>query len=394
MKSFLLFLNEATLKGGKRTEYDTQKYITPYIGKKDTHTLNVAHGEIPADAAVSIHGHHIDEKGIPHALVSYNNKKYKVPYSKINKPETGRSGKKTYNDEHATANVWNHLVSIRKPMTSEDISREIERAKSDKSHPLHFDNADSSGFSGKKKTEDHRDSYYQELERAGGVFGAMSQHPHFKEAIKNGWRASVAGAGKGNVSNTWLKHNAKEGTSKADIVISDPRNPSKKLTVSMKKGEGSQLMSAGPEETKAIHDHAAREMLNTHPAYKKRSKQEKDFIHAHIMKQLDIVSHHLNSMKDASREQQVEHKNHAQEILDNLHAIHPHLNNFIRREATTGRGKFGANSDQAANYLVKSGKNPKVEHVDDVEYGNCKPRVALPKEHGRTGNVKADEKCK
>lgn len=399
MLSFKQYVLEATLQGGKRTEYDTEKYITPYIGQRDTHTLHAAHEDIPAGASVSVHGHHLGHNsGTPHAIVSYQGKRYHVPYRKINKPATGRSGKKTYNDEHAHVRVWNHMVHKGIAHDAEAMHKELAVAKTDTSHPLHFDNAGNAGFSGGKRTEAHKESYHKELETAVHSVHAMAQHKDFHKAVKDRWHASVSGAGRGTVSSTWQKHGAKEGTSKADVVITNPKKKTERLTLSMKKGEGSQLMSAGPEETKAVHDHAVTHMLSHHDDYKHLSKEKKDEIHHSVMSAIDTVSHHLNAMKGASREEQQHHKKQAQAALDDIHTKHPALNSYVRREATTGHGKFGsAESEHAANYLVKSaagGQSASVTHVDAVDYNGPKPRVALPKEHGRTGNVKADEKKK
>lgn len=303
-----------------------------------------------------------------------------------------------YSDEHAHANLFNHMVKLGKGHDRDAINRELESAKTDENHPLHFKNVSSEGFPGKKKDEKHREAYHRELATAADTIHALHHHPDFKTAIKEKHVAKVLGAEKGKVSDTWKKHGATKGaTSKADVSIVNPNDKTGSgLKLSMKKGAGSQLMSAGSEETNAAHDVAAREMLNHHPKYKDLSNKEKEEHHAHIMGKIKEVGKHVDAMKGASREQQQEHKKAGQAALDHVHDQYPELLHHLRKEAATGRGKFGEHSPMAASYLVKSTQGKKkanITHVDNVDFGNGpRPRVALPKGEGRPGNVKLDER--
>lgn len=313
-----------------------------------------------------------------------------------------------YSDEHAHAHVWNHMTgasghlkgSIAHDKTA--MTKELAKAKTNTKHPLHFSNADHAGFSGGKKTAAHQSSYHSELSTAVDTVHALATHKDFQAAIKGGHKAEVMGGARGQVSDTWKKHGATQGaTSKSDIAIFNPKSKKKEgLRLSMKKGAGSQLMSAGPEENKAVHDHAATEMLNTHKDYAKKSASEKASIHGSIMKKMDTVTKHMNAMRTSPRSEWEGHKQKAQAALDSVHDAHPALNHFVRKEATTGQGKFGG-SEHAATYLVKSasGKNPaKVEHVDKVNYNGPRPRASLPKGVNkktgvaRSGNIKLDER--
>jgi hypothetical protein len=304
--------------------------------------------------------------------------------------------KETYNDEHAHMNVWNHMVN--KGITHDHgaMLNELEKAKTDKTHPLHFNNISSDGFKGKKKTEGAKDSYHSELRTAVDTIHALHNHPDFKKAVKEKHQAEVMGGATGQVSDLWKSHGAKNGTSKADLVIKDPKSKTGGgIKLSMKKGAGSQLMSAGPEEAKAVHDAAAREMLDNHPAYKNLSDEEKTTHHHLILHIMDKVNEHVNAMKTASREDMIKHKNEAQKQLDHLHDNFPELNEYVRKEATTGQAKFGKDSPYAASYLVKSSAGKKgavVKSADEVDYNGPRPRVALPKGDGRSGNIKLDER--
>lgn len=305
-----------------------------------------------------------------------------------------------YNDEHAHKHVWNHMIQQGIAHDKPAMMAELEKAKKDKKHPLHFNNAHVSGFTGGNKTEGSKDSYHREIETAVHTVHALATHPDFKKAVKEKHVAEVAGATKGKVSDLWKKYGATKGaTSKADIVIHHPDEEKRKkqggIRLSMKKGGGSQLMSAGPEETLAVHHYAADKMLAEHPDYKDKPDTEKKRIHKKIMDHIHKVGDHLNAMKSASREEQAEHRDAANEHIKKVFNEHPHLNHYVRREATTGEGKFGENSPSSASYLVKSAdgnKGAKVVHVNENDYHGSIPRASLPKGNGRSGNVKSDER--
>ncbi len=314
--------------------------------------------------------------------------------ARLNLLSEGKS--ESYSDEHAHAHVWNHMVHLGIAHDKEAMFNELHKAKIDPSHKLHFNNISSDGFVGKKKTPAAHDSYHAELETAVHTVHALANHPHFKNAISEKHVARVMGGAKGEVSDIWKKHGATKGaTSKADISIFHPSSKSSEgIRLSMKKGVGSQLMSAGPEENKAVHDYATRDMLNNHPKYKNLSTKQKEEIHSNVMKHMDKVTKHLNAMKTMPRETWEYHKNQAQKALDHIHDLHPELNHYVRKEATTGRGKFGEKSPFTASYLVKSAtgkKGVKIVHVDEHDYDGPRPRAALPKGEGRSGNVKSDE---
>jgi hypothetical protein len=81
-------LDEATLSSsGKRAPYDLAKYVTPFIGQKDTHYVEASkkHSLSP-DAPVTIHGHTVIN-GAHHAIVSQGEGPHvTVPFSNIHKP--------------------------------------------------------------------------------------------------------------------------------------------------------------------------------------------------------------------------------------------------------------------------------------------------------------------
>lgn len=307
-----------------------------------------------------------------------------------------------YSDEHAHARIWNHMTDKGIAHDKEAMQKEYAKAKTNKNHPLHFANAqDHEGFVGGKKTKAHEAAYHTEHENAIHTVHGLATHPDFKKAVKNKHKAQVTGGGKGEISDTWKKYGATKGaTSKTDIAIMDPKSKTGEgIRLSMKKGGGSQLMSGGPEENNAVHHHAAKEMLDTHPKYAKMSQKKKDETHSNIMTRVKQAGKHLDAMRTAKTSELQGLKVKAQKILDSVHNDHPELNHFVRKEATTGRGKFVEGSPHAASYIVKSAAGKKgvsIQHVDNMSFEGPRPRAALPKgttsAGRRSGNVKLDER--
>ena len=384
---------------GPDAQRHAEKYIKPYIGQKETHTLKIAHGDLDAGSPLTIHGHEVHD-GKHYAIVSSGNRgeKHSVPLSKINKP-SGKAA--SYNDEHAHVHIWNHMTDIGIAHDKDAMMRELERIKKDKKHPLHFNNISQEGFTGGRRTEAHKASYHEELENAIHTVHGFANHPDFKNAVTNRHRARVTGGGRGEVSEIWKQYGATKGaTSKTDIAIENPNSKGTKgIKISLKKGAGSQLMSAGPEENNAVHHVAADDMLANHPNYSKLSQEQKKKIHADIMSHVKESGRHLDNMRTAKESELPELRKKAQAAMDRVHKKYPELNNFVRKEATTGRGKFGANSPYAASYIVKSASGKKgvsIKHVDKMEYDGPKPRASLPKGMSggsrRSGNMKLDER--
>ena len=286
-----------------------------------------------------------------------------------------------FNDEHAHAHVWNHMTSKGIAHDKKAMHAELDKAKTDTSHPLHTSNL-KSGWVGKNKDKDHNHAH-NELKTAVHTVHNMMQHDDFKKSAKAGHKMTVAGATSGETSPRWKRFGAhKSGaTSKADLHVGPHR-------ISLKKSGGSQLASGGPEETNALHHKAATEMLKTH----KGTAREKASIRKEIMHHSKKAGEALNKMRTAtSQDEKRKHRDTAQKHLDTIHNKHPELNKHVRKEATTGAGKFGSGSKASASHLIKTGEKGSVQHVSHVDYSGKKPRAALPKGKGRSGNVKLDE---
>lgn len=294
--------------------------------------------------------------------------------------EAAKSG---FSDEHALAKVWNHVSGKNK-----NAMEEVQKAETDKKHPLHFDNQDHEGFTGGKKEEHHRAAYYAEMHHAAKAVESIRKHPAFKKAHAEGHKAEVKGTARGKLSHTWTKNGAKNATSKEDIRIGSHR-------VSLKKGD-SQLMSAESAETRAIYEHATHKAVE-HGHMTHEQAEE-------VRKKISKVAKHMEDMKhETDRKKKEKHKVDAQKHIEEIHSKHPELIHHVAHEAATGHGKFGGhNSEGSARFLVTTTNTGKT-HIHDtktdhepITYGTI-PRVALPKSSKpgkRGGNLKLDYRVK
>ena len=396
MLTFLRYISEAKLSAsGKRAQYDADKYIKPFLegqaGHKPlSHEIEGDVGHLRAGDRVTLHSHQIIN-GVHHVIVSKpgSSKKITIPTNKIKKPKSGRGGKSVYNDEHAVKNVWNHFVnnSPKALNNKGSMMDEIEKAKTDKNHPLHFDNQTNEGFSGKKKTDLHRDSYYEELKRAVHTVHGLANHPEIKNSINEKQQMRVSGASRGKLSSIWAKNGATNATSKADVIIGEGN---KARNISLKKGD-SQLMSAQPEEMTATYEHAVNEHMKVNTNFTEQHKEE-------VMGKIAQVHKHLHAMNGATPEEKENLRKKAQNIINGIHKEHPKLIDHFAHEASTGHGKFGRNQEGTARFLVTTTENG--AHVHDTETNNkpivpgAVPRVASPKGDGRPGNLKLDYRTK
>ena len=289
--------------------------------------------------------------------------------------------------------VWNHAInhpSLVNHPNAEKLHDEIDKAKNDTSHPLHISNQNGKGFVG-RNSDGREDSYYEELHHAANAVHSMANHPTLRDSFNNKEKASVEGASRGKLSDTWKKSGAKNATSKADIKIGTHG-------ISLKKGD-SQLMSAEGAETKAAYDHITSKMVE-HGHIKPEHKE-------HIMSKISEVAKHMTDMKGSTAEEAREHRDKAQKIIDDLHKQHPKLTPYIHHEASTGEGKFDG-GEGTANIKVTTRKNNSAKIKDlnrdslsDEDENLSIPRIALPKDRDketglstRPGNLKLDSRVK
>jgi len=201
----------------------------------------------------------------------------------------GRKKTPKYSDEYANINFYNHLISLpnvrelitkkndaikelmmkTKGMSSKQqklvytkvqaeiddyedinkiISQEIENSKSDINHPLNFNNASNEGFSGKNKTEKHKNSYYSQIERSGPGFLSLIQSKKGGSIASKGWIGKVSRDHEASKS-SWEGNIKSQG--RFDYVFSDPDDSKKQHRVSGKDYRGSQAASAQSDQATA-----------------------------------------------------------------------------------------------------------------------------------------------
>lgn len=401
MISFSQFqiLSEAVLKqSGTEAERHHKKYVENNINKPEAFSLNKEHNGIPAGSKLTAVSHVIKNskgKDTYHMVTHHpsTGEEVHIPYGKINKPKEKEA---KYNDEHAFAKMWNHATNI-KNFGSKHLVDEVEKAKHDKNHPLHFHNTtaeEEKGFSGGKKGSHHEHVYYDELHHAAKTVSGISTHPDFQKEIKAGSKASVSGATKiSSPSHTWLKYKGpankskNDSTSKADVIVG-------KTKISYKKGKASQLMSAESNEFLRTYHAAGRNALK-HGHIKKEDLKD-------IRATSRTIASNLSSMRDQTPQQHQQNKQETQKILDDLHKRHPQLLRHVYHEAASGDKKFGE-GEGTASHLVSSAHDdltPKVHVIHGTDLADTfhgkTPRVATPKGMSggkyREGNVKIDLK--
>jgi hypothetical protein len=106
MLSFKDYLAETAIKAtGAQGDRHSGKYIKPFIGQKDTHTLNKDAGGIKSGSKVTVHSTTVKD-GKHFATVSSGGKKVEVPHSHLEKPQSAvtRKGDAGFSKETEIAN--------------------------------------------------------------------------------------------------------------------------------------------------------------------------------------------------------------------------------------------------------------------------------------------------
>jgi hypothetical protein len=283
-----------------------------------------------------------------------------------------RGGNPKYSDEHANINLYNHLVSsseIRELIRKKDyesidkiISQELKNAKTDSEHPLNFNNASDEGFSGKKKTSEHEDVYYSELERAVPGFSSLIQSKKGASIASKGWIGRVSGGEHEQSKASW-KGNVK-GQGRFDYVFSDPEDPKKHHRVSGKDYRGSQAGSAQADQATAtlerglevaVQRQLKAELANkpkkksgeSEEEYKERlvkykldTREKKKEIVSSSKETLDKIKELMASTKGMSPEGQKDVYTQVQSHIDSLEKTVPGLKRAAGQEMLQGKGQF------------------------------------------------------
>lgn len=310
-----------------------------------------------------------------------------------------------YSDEHAHRKVWNHFIvhkkhgsEVRTHLNSGEHEKalshmkgEIEKAKSNPSHPLSFEKA-KRGFAKSGKTDADRKSYHKELEDAVHGVYALSTHKKIKGAVDSGHPARVTGGSDPNakLSKGWKGAGGSNKTPKSDLEIYNPKNPKERRGISMKKGGGSQLASAEPGEMRATYRSAAKAYVQRFHGDK--SKEERNKIKSDIENRANRASKLFARMKTGSDSGNDLRKRAAQRHVDKIHSDHPQMTRLVTQASTSGNTKFSGRNSPGTAGIVLTGRTSKTPATakSAEQQSSSKPRAAKPKGSNRAGNLKVD----
>lgn len=269
-----------------------------------------------------------------------------------------RGSEPDYNYEVALVRLYNYLIKgddkenedgkkLRKAISDGDndiikkmVSSEIEDAKNNPNHPLHFDNAPDEGFTGKKKTLEHKKSYYKNLEDQGHTVLNDFQSRTGKSLASKGFIAKGQGEEKVNLGvKSKTLYGKERDTSKPDVIFYDPEDPKKISKVSLKKASGAVSASSGAEETYGNMGLAIDSFIKKAIKSGKISKNEADKLKFSGM---SIAGSIRNIMRDSKGKDQKELLPKVQEYQKKLEDLFPGVSKEIGLEQMSGSGKYGS----------------------------------------------------
>jgi len=293
----------------------------------------------------------------------------------------GRSGPK-YNYEVALVRLYNHLIKgtdknnnkgkILRGLVSRGnteeltdfLAQELNAAKNSKKHPLHFDNADDEGFTGGKKTDAHRDSYYSELEDQFYTFLNDSQSKLGKSLISQGYTVKRLGDDKIPLSKSGKSAYGKESdTSKADIVFQHPTRPERENYSSLKKASGAVSASAGADETAGNYTVGMRNALQLAVKSGKITKEQAKKLEAEGDTRISALKDAMSGSKGMSKEQQKDLLPQLDKLRGNIEDLIPGTERETAKAQLSGAGKFQKAIDSFLSTGRGGGRKKKPEEV-------------------------------
>lgn len=304
----------------------------------------------------------------------------------------GRSGPK-YNYEVALVNLYNHLIKpgdkanstgkiLRGLVSRGDteeltdfLAQELNAVKNDEKHPLHFSNIGDEGFSGGKKTKDHRDSYYSELEDQFYTFLNDSQSKLGKRLISQGYTVKRLGDDKIPLSKSGKTAYGKESdTSKADIVFQHPTRPERENYSSLKKASGAVSASAGADETAGNYTVGMRNALQLALKSGRITKDQAKKLEAEGNTRISALKDAMSSSKGMSKEQQKDLLPQLDKLRGNIDNLIPGTERETAKAQLSGIGKYEKAVDSFISTGRGGGRKRKPEEVSGVN-----PRMRLGK---------------
>jgi len=293
----------------------------------------------------------------------------------------GRSGPK-YNYEVALVRLYNHLIKgedkgnnrgkiLRGLVNRGDtegltdfLAQELNDAKNDEKHPLHFNNADDEGFTGGKKTDAHRDSYYGELEDQFYTFLNDSQSKLGKSLISQGYTVKRLGDDKIPLSKSGKSAYGKESdTSKADIVFQHPTRPERENYSSLKKASGAVSASAGADETAGNYTVGMRNALQLAVKSGKITKDQAKELESEGDTRISALKDAMSGSKGMSKDQQKDLLPQLDKLRGNIEDLIPGTERETAKAQLSGAGKFQKAIDSFLSTGRGGGRKKKPEEV-------------------------------
>ena len=293
----------------------------------------------------------------------------------------GRSGPK-YNYEVALVNLYNHLIKgsdknnnkgkiLRGLVSRGDtveltdfLAQELKSAKDDEKHPLHFKNAGDEGFTGGKKTDAHKDSYYYELEDQFYTLLNDSQSKLGKSLISQGYTVKRLGDDKIPLSKSGKTAYGKESdTSKADIVFQHPTRKERTNYTSLKKASGAVSASAGADETAGNYTVGMRNALQLALKSGRISKDQAKQLEKEGDSRIASLKDAMSGSKGMSKEQQKDLLPQLDKLRGNIEDLIPGTERETAKAQLSGAGKYEKAIDSFVSTGRGGGRKRKPEEV-------------------------------
>ena len=275
-----------------------------------------------------------------------------------------------YDYEQSFVNFYNHMVNksdsegadmrelFRGAVQRRDIftitdliAKEVQRAQTDPTSPLYFDNLDSTdpGFTGGKRSksgevsdkEAHRQAYYDKLLNQQYSLLNFVQSKSGRIQAAKGHVAEREGATKVPLTAKAREITGKnQDTSKVDVSFID--DSGNRYGISLKDAKGAVVNSSGAEETKSYILLGINTLLDQQEKVDKiitpEQRAEKEAMGKELADQLAL---YMSSTRGMSKEQQKDALPQMQEYLNSIESIIPGTIQAMSAEAITGKGKYG-----------------------------------------------------
>ena len=284
-------------------------------------------------------------------------------------------------DSAEAADVMNDIISL--------IAKEVGNAETDPNHPLHFENAPDSGFTGKAgRTEEHRDAYYEKLNNQKYTFLNFIGTESGRSIAASGYPAGRAGNEKIPLTTRGAEVYGKSSdTSRADVVFKDRITGEIRHTSSLKDVQGSVGASSGPEETKGNLLMGMDAVLNSRLKNKEINQNEYDELKKRGETLASEIALKLTT-KGLSKEEEsgiINPEIDSRGLFRTMAEFEdsfPGVSDYVSKEQITGKGKYGKGVDS----VLKTGRGGELIEFPEFLAAFVKQRPRTSK-HGEKGNA-------